>query len=150
MSNAEVGCGWLETQDSIRRYYSGDNASVALALHFVIMYTLSTAVKGAASTAIRLASSAAAAQAWSAPLAARSLATVASAGGVGKRRGRRVFVVGVGMTKFEKPGRREQFDYPDMVREGEMNPWRRCCDTLVFVMVMVVLFAGPRGRHQGP
>jgi len=29
----------------------------------------------------------------------------------------RVFVCGVGMTKFEKPGRREDFDYPDMVRE---------------------------------
>ena len=28
----------------------------------------------------------------------------------------RVFVVGVGMTKFEKPGSREDFDYPDMVR----------------------------------
>jgi sterol carrier protein 2 len=32
--------------------------------------------------------------------------------------GRRVFVVGVGMTKFEKPGRRENFDYPDMARES--------------------------------
>ena len=47
---------------------------------------------------------------------------------------RKVFVVGVGMTKvctvnlyayylfesqkFEKPGRRENFDYPDMVRES--------------------------------
>ncbi|XP_078574213.1 sterol carrier protein 2-like isoform X2 [Branchiostoma floridae x Branchiostoma japonicum] len=31
---------------------------------------------------------------------------------------RRVFVVGVGMTKFEKPGRREDFDYPDMAREA--------------------------------
>ena len=31
--------------------------------------------------------------------------------------GRRVYVVGVGMTKFEKPGRRENFDYPDMARE---------------------------------
>ncbi|ESN92033.1 hypothetical protein HELRODRAFT_181809 [Helobdella robusta] len=31
---------------------------------------------------------------------------------------RRVFVVGVGMTKFEKPGRRENFDYPDMVLEA--------------------------------
>ncbi|KAK7601280.1 hypothetical protein V9T40_008721 [Parthenolecanium corni] len=31
---------------------------------------------------------------------------------------RRVFVVGVGMTKFEKPGRRENFDYPDMVKEA--------------------------------
>jgi len=26
--------------------------------------------------------------------------------------GRKVFVIGVGMTKFEKPGRREDFDYP--------------------------------------
>ncbi|XP_052774336.1 sterol carrier protein 2-like isoform X3 [Mya arenaria] len=31
---------------------------------------------------------------------------------------RRVFVVGVGMTKFEKPGRRENFDYPDMAKEA--------------------------------
>lgn len=31
--------------------------------------------------------------------------------------GRKTFVVGVGMTKFEKPGSR-QWDYPDMVREA--------------------------------
>jgi sterol carrier protein 2 len=31
--------------------------------------------------------------------------------------GRKVYVVGVGMTKFEKPGRRE-WDYPDMAREA--------------------------------
>jgi acetyl-CoA acetyltransferase len=30
----------------------------------------------------------------------------------------RVFVVGVGMTKFEKPGSREDFDYPAMVKEA--------------------------------
>ena len=30
---------------------------------------------------------------------------------------RRVFVVGVGMTKFEKPGRRDDFDYPEMAKE---------------------------------
>jgi len=30
----------------------------------------------------------------------------------------RVFVVGVGLTKFEKPGRREGWDYPDMARES--------------------------------
>lgn len=29
--------------------------------------------------------------------------------------GRRVFVVGVGMTKFEKPGKKE-WDYPDMAK----------------------------------
>ena len=29
----------------------------------------------------------------------------------------RAFVIGVGMTKFEKPGRRE-WDYPDMVEES--------------------------------
>ncbi|XP_007430965.1 non-specific lipid-transfer protein [Python bivittatus] len=34
------------------------------------------------------------------------------------RVGKRVFVVGVGMTKFEKPGHRENFDYPDMVKEA--------------------------------
>jgi acetyl-CoA acyltransferase len=33
---------------------------------------------------------------------------------------RRVFVVGVGMTKFEKPGSRE-WDYPDMAREAGSN-----------------------------
>ena len=31
--------------------------------------------------------------------------------------GRKVFVVGVGMTKFEKPGSRS-WDYPDMAREA--------------------------------
>ena len=30
----------------------------------------------------------------------------------------KVFVIGVGMTKFEKPGRREGWDYPDMAREA--------------------------------
>jgi acetyl-CoA acetyltransferase len=30
----------------------------------------------------------------------------------------KVFVVGVGMTKFEKPGRREGWDYPEMARES--------------------------------
>ncbi|WP_240431328.1 lipid-transfer protein [Mycobacterium kyogaense] len=34
---------------------------------------------------------------------------------------KRVFVVGVGMTKFEKPGRREGWDYPDMARESGTN-----------------------------
>ncbi|XP_078526646.1 sterol carrier protein 2 [Lissotriton helveticus] len=33
-------------------------------------------------------------------------------------RGKRVFVVGVGMTKFEKPGRRDDFDYPEMAKEA--------------------------------
>ncbi|XP_004364627.1 sterol carrier protein 2 [Capsaspora owczarzaki ATCC 30864] len=32
--------------------------------------------------------------------------------------GRKVYVVGVGMTKFEKPGRREDFDYPQMATEA--------------------------------
>ena len=27
-------------------------------------------------------------------------------------------MIGVGMTKFEKPGRRENFDYPDMAKES--------------------------------
>jgi acetyl-CoA acyltransferase len=30
----------------------------------------------------------------------------------------KVYVVGVGMTKFEKPGSRESWDYPDMARES--------------------------------
>ncbi|KAL7028366.1 hypothetical protein ACKWTF_005814 [Chironomus riparius] len=30
----------------------------------------------------------------------------------------RTFVIGCGMTKFEKPGRRENFDYPDMAKEA--------------------------------
>jgi len=30
----------------------------------------------------------------------------------------KTYVVGVGMTKFEKPGRREEFDYPDMAKEA--------------------------------
>ena len=35
-----------------------------------------------------------------------------------RRKGEKVFVVGVGMTKFEKPGRREGWDYPEMARES--------------------------------
>ncbi|XP_074642071.1 sterol carrier protein 2-like [Tubulanus polymorphus] len=31
---------------------------------------------------------------------------------------RKIFVVGVGMTKFEKPGRRDDFDYPEMALEA--------------------------------
>lgn len=31
---------------------------------------------------------------------------------------KKVFVIGVGMTKFEKPGRRDNFDYPDMAKES--------------------------------
>jgi acetyl-CoA acetyltransferase len=31
--------------------------------------------------------------------------------------GRKVYVVGVGMTKFEKPGSKD-WDYPDMAREA--------------------------------
>lgn len=30
----------------------------------------------------------------------------------------KVYVVGVGMTKFEKPGSRDDFDYPDMAKEA--------------------------------
>jgi acetyl-CoA acyltransferase len=33
----------------------------------------------------------------------------------------KVYVAGVGMTKFEKPGRREGWDYPDMARESGTN-----------------------------
>jgi len=36
---------------------------------------------------------------------------------MGRSQGRKVFVVGVGMTKFEKPGGRD-WDYPDMAREA--------------------------------
>lgn len=49
------------------------------------------------------------------PACTRGLATAAGR--------ERVFVVGVGMTVFEKPGRREKFDYPDMVGNGAA----RCC-----------------------
>uniref|UniRef100_A0A2P2I3S0 Sterol carrier protein 2 n=2 Tax=Hirondellea gigas TaxID=1518452 RepID=A0A2P2I3S0_9CRUS len=38
----------------------------------------------------------------------------------------KVFVVGVGMTKFEKPGRRENFDYPDMGREAVTKALADC------------------------
>lgn len=41
--------------------------------------------------------------------------------GMAARKGKRVFVIGVGMTKFEKPGRREDWDYPDMARESGAN-----------------------------
>jgi acetyl-CoA acyltransferase len=36
----------------------------------------------------------------------------------------KVYVIGVGMTKFEKPGRREGWDYPDMAREAGTNALR--------------------------
>ena len=49
----------------------------------------------------------------------------------GNGRGARTFVIGVGMTKFEKPGARE-WDYPDMAKEaghegagGRRHPLRR-------------------------
>ncbi|WP_245976015.1 lipid-transfer protein [Amycolatopsis palatopharyngis] len=35
--------------------------------------------------------------------------------------GNRTYVVGVGMTKFEKPGRREGWDYPAMAKESGTN-----------------------------
>ncbi|XP_063406120.1 sterol carrier protein 2-like [Mytilus trossulus] len=38
--------------------------------------------------------------------------------GVNTSTRRRVYVVGVGMTKFEKPGRRDDFDYPQMAKEA--------------------------------
>ena len=40
---------------------------------------------------------------------------------VSGKSGNKVYVVGVGMTKFEKPGRREGWDYPDMARESGTN-----------------------------
>lgn len=30
----------------------------------------------------------------------------------------KIYVIGVGMTKFEKPGRRDNFDYPEMAKEA--------------------------------
>ncbi|XP_076601768.1 sterol carrier protein 2 [Chaetodon auriga] len=33
----------------------------------------------------------------------------------------RVFVIGVGMTKFDKPGARDNYDYPDMAKEAGQN-----------------------------
>jgi len=38
----------------------------------------------------------------------------------------KTYVVGVGMTKFEKPGRREDFDYPDMAKEAVDNAMSDC------------------------
>jgi len=38
-----------------------------------------------------------------------------------KATSKKVYVIGVGMTKFEKPGRREDFDYPDMAKEAGMK-----------------------------
>ncbi|XP_008289106.1 sterol carrier protein 2 [Stegastes partitus] len=34
------------------------------------------------------------------------------------RKTNRVFVIGVGMTKFDKPGARDNYDYPDMAKEA--------------------------------
>ncbi|XP_065206816.1 sterol carrier protein 2 [Planococcus citri] len=39
---------------------------------------------------------------------------------------KKVYVVGVGMTKFEKPGRRDDFDYPDMVHEAVTKALKDC------------------------
>ena len=39
----------------------------------------------------------------------------------GRAMSNKVYVIGVGMTKFEKPGRREGWDYPDMARESGTN-----------------------------
>lgn len=33
----------------------------------------------------------------------------------------KIFVIGVGMTKFEKPGRRDDFDYPEMAKESVLK-----------------------------
>lgn len=44
--------------------------------------------------------------------------SVVAAAKMANKAHRRVFVVGVGMTKFEKPGRRENFSYPDMAKEA--------------------------------
>src|ERR1700744_2446532 len=38
--------------------------------------------------------------------------------GQGSVMSNKVYVIGVGMTKFEKPGRRENWDYPAMARES--------------------------------
>ena len=38
----------------------------------------------------------------------------------------KVYVIGVGMTKFEKPGSREGWDYPDMARESGTNALLGC------------------------
>src|SRR3954470_22449581 len=40
---------------------------------------------------------------------------------MGKNGSNKVYVVGVGMTKFEKPGRREGWDYPQMAKESGTN-----------------------------
>lgn len=40
--------------------------------------------------------------------------------------GRKVYVVGVGMTKFEKPGRREGWDYPQMAEEAATKALDDC------------------------
>src|ERR1700761_7248756 len=47
----------------------------------------------------------------------KRLAAVSTSNGVSAM-SNKVYVVGVGMTKFEKPGRREGWDYPDMARES--------------------------------
>src|ERR1700712_4776641 len=41
-----------------------------------------------------------------------------SGGGQEKFMPNKVYVIGVGMTKFEKPGSRTDWDYPDMARES--------------------------------
>jgi len=38
----------------------------------------------------------------------------------------KVYVIGVGMTRFEKPGRRDDFDYPQMAREAVTKALQDC------------------------
>lgn len=53
---------------------------------------------------------------------------------------RKVYVVGVGMTKFEKPGTRD-WDYPDMVRESGTNALEDATITFDAVQHVAVGFA---------
>jgi len=40
---------------------------------------------------------------------------------------KKVYVIGVGLTKFEKPGRREGWDYPAMAKESGTNALNDAC-----------------------
>jgi hypothetical protein len=51
-------------------------------------------------------------------MAGDTVANVGPGGTTLSKHNERVFVIGVGMTKFEKPGSREDWDYPVMARES--------------------------------
>ncbi|EUA68999.1 hypothetical protein I553_2187 [Mycobacterium xenopi 4042] len=63
----------------------------------------------------------------------------------------KVFVIGVGMTKFDKPGRREGWDYPAMAKEAGLRHWRTPESPMTELSKATRAFAlGNRARATAP